>query len=306
MTLEGIDHTVASPFWEFMNSAGAVWDGEVFRDGALFLNPFYATGYPITEPYWAAVEVAGIRVDVLIQCFERRCLTYTPGNPEGWKVEAGNVGQHYFAWRYANWPGDPPAAGADVFSSDLSEFASFSNPGGDGGWNGSSYEITAAGGAAAGSELFVHTTVDDYAPTAGDEIVSLSVRIAAGGPEAFACVTTRYTSDGQGSRRYALCVDGYDTVSAVWETFTASGAVLDYQPLLEFTASAGLASSSEWNLLEIASVGDEFWFLINGDLVGTARHAGDASGLVGFYLVNDGDAPAVAEFRDLSVRATVD
>ena len=42
---------------------------------------------------------------MLIQCFERRCLTYTPGNPDGWQVEAGNVGQHYFHWRYGDWLG---------------------------------------------------------------------------------------------------------------------------------------------------------------------------------------------------------
>src|SRR5690606_18565814 len=30
----------------------------------------------------------------------RRCLTYTPDNPPGWQVEAGNVGQHYYEWRY--------------------------------------------------------------------------------------------------------------------------------------------------------------------------------------------------------------
>ena len=65
-----------------------------------FLNPFYATGYPITEAYWATVKVAGVAQDVLVQCFERRCLTYTPGNAAGWEVEAGNVGQHYYAWRY--------------------------------------------------------------------------------------------------------------------------------------------------------------------------------------------------------------
>jgi hypothetical protein len=46
------------------------------------------------------VKVDGRYKDVLVQCFERRCLTYTPTNPDGWKVEAGNVGQHYYAWRY--------------------------------------------------------------------------------------------------------------------------------------------------------------------------------------------------------------
>ena len=42
-----------------------------------------------------------------MQCFERRCLTYTPDNPDGWQVEAGNVGQHYYAWRYGAAPVTP-------------------------------------------------------------------------------------------------------------------------------------------------------------------------------------------------------
>lgn len=27
-------------------------------------------------------------------------VTYTPANPDPWKVEMGNVGQHYVYWRY--------------------------------------------------------------------------------------------------------------------------------------------------------------------------------------------------------------
>jgi hypothetical protein len=37
---------------------------------------------------------------VFIQAFERRVLTYTPGNPPGFAVEFGNIGQHYYLWRY--------------------------------------------------------------------------------------------------------------------------------------------------------------------------------------------------------------
>ena len=48
--------------------------------------------------------VVGIERNVLIQCLERRCLTYTPGNPDGWKVEFGNVGQHDYFWRYGTRP----------------------------------------------------------------------------------------------------------------------------------------------------------------------------------------------------------
>jgi hypothetical protein len=98
------NHRVASVFWEFMNQ-----DGPIYRDGGymlwpLFESPFYATGYPITEAYWAEVKVGGTYRDVLMQCFERRCLTYTPGNSPGFEVEAGNIGLHYYVWRYGELP----------------------------------------------------------------------------------------------------------------------------------------------------------------------------------------------------------
>jgi hypothetical protein len=69
-------------------------------NGPLFSNPFYAAGYPLTEPYWTHVLVGGVSRLVLVQVFERRVLTYTPDNPDGWKVEAGNVGVQYEQWRY--------------------------------------------------------------------------------------------------------------------------------------------------------------------------------------------------------------
>lgn len=102
-------HAVASVFWEFMNSAGLVGDGAgATANGPLFASPFYATGFPVTEAYWATVRVAGASRQVLVQAFERRVLTYTPGNPPGFAVEAGNVGAHYYRWRYG--PRQPAAA----------------------------------------------------------------------------------------------------------------------------------------------------------------------------------------------------
>jgi len=80
------------------------------QTGRLFDPWFYATGYPITEAYWTQVKLKDIYSDVLIQCFERRCLTYTPSNDPGWRVEMGNVGQHYYQWRY----GVPLVASADA------------------------------------------------------------------------------------------------------------------------------------------------------------------------------------------------
>lgn len=98
--VEQTDKTVASVFWTFMNSSGVVSiDGQT-EDANLFENPFFGVGLPITGAYWMSVPLDGEWQDVLAQCFERRCLTYTPSNPDGWQVEAGNIGQHYYAWRY--------------------------------------------------------------------------------------------------------------------------------------------------------------------------------------------------------------
>ncbi|RIK46845.1 MAG: hypothetical protein DCC58_01840 [Chloroflexi bacterium] len=104
VTVPGIDHQVASVFWAYMNSAGIVWEDGAFASEPLFLNPFYATGLPITEAYWVEVSVGGTPHTVLLQCFERRCLTYTPENAPEWQVEMGNVGLHYWNWRHATPP----------------------------------------------------------------------------------------------------------------------------------------------------------------------------------------------------------
>lgn len=101
-------HNIAKPFWDFLNQSGQVLDsaGKTIT-GRLFDPVYYATGLPITEGYWAKVKVAGQVKDVLVQAFERRVLTYTPSNPNGYQVEMGNVGRHYYDWRY-NTPVTPP------------------------------------------------------------------------------------------------------------------------------------------------------------------------------------------------------
>ena len=59
-----------------------------------------AFGYPITDPYWIKATVAGKEMDVLVQLFERRALTYSPTNDPTWQVEFANIGLHYYRWRY--------------------------------------------------------------------------------------------------------------------------------------------------------------------------------------------------------------
>ncbi len=63
-----------------------------------------AIGLAIAEPFWTNVKVGGKATDVLVQAFERRVLTYTPGNPDPYKVEMGNIGQHYSRWLPADVP----------------------------------------------------------------------------------------------------------------------------------------------------------------------------------------------------------
>ena len=118
-------HTVASVFWDFFQQPG--WQAReiigarsigfpvarpiTFLQYTLHQVPrrfpwLWLVGWPITEPYWTRAIVAGQQQWVLVQCFERRCLTYTPANPPGWQVEMGNIGRHYFTWRYHEQPGN--------------------------------------------------------------------------------------------------------------------------------------------------------------------------------------------------------
>jgi len=101
------NHAVASVFGDYLNSTGLIGGSGRGSDGLntranarLFDPPYFVVGLPITEAYWITATVGGQPKTVLVQAFERRVLTYTPDNPEGFRVEMGNVGLHYLAWRY--------------------------------------------------------------------------------------------------------------------------------------------------------------------------------------------------------------
>jgi uncharacterized protein YkwD len=81
-----LGHNIPDVFLAYMNTLSGGW--------------LFVLGYPVSEPYWMRSKVAGTEQDVLAQLFERRVLTYTPSNPVDWRVEMGNIGRHYFAWRY--------------------------------------------------------------------------------------------------------------------------------------------------------------------------------------------------------------
>jgi hypothetical protein len=104
-----LGHNMPSVFLDFVNQRGTVYvDGEFRPDQPVFEPWTSVMGLPITEPYWTRTLVGGQLRILLVQLFERRALTYTPTNPDGFKVEMGNVGQHYFTWR--TQPPPPPPA----------------------------------------------------------------------------------------------------------------------------------------------------------------------------------------------------
>ncbi len=66
-------------------------------------------GYALAEPFFATVKIGGAQRQVMVQVFERRVLTYTATNPPAFQVEMGNVGSHYYQWRYGPSGAAPPA-----------------------------------------------------------------------------------------------------------------------------------------------------------------------------------------------------
>lgn len=101
-------HNIPQVFWDFMNRQGPVSEQGTVRNQPV-VDWLFAMGLPITDPYWVRARIGDAEKDVFVQLFERRVLTYVPDNPAGFQVEMGNVGQHYFQWRYPNL-GQPWAA----------------------------------------------------------------------------------------------------------------------------------------------------------------------------------------------------
>jgi hypothetical protein len=94
-------HNIPDVFWQYLINKGMVFDGKNFVQADV-MDWVYVMGLPLTEAYWTKAIVGGVERDVMVQIFERRVLTFTPANPTNWQVEMGNVGQHYYLWRYSN------------------------------------------------------------------------------------------------------------------------------------------------------------------------------------------------------------
>ncbi len=93
------NHGVAQAFVDFMNQRGLVYENGDDVESQVY-DPLFVFGLPVTGAYWVKVKVGGVVRPILFQVFERRVLTYNPANQPAFRVEMGNVGQHYHQWRY--------------------------------------------------------------------------------------------------------------------------------------------------------------------------------------------------------------
>lgn len=87
-------------FWDFLSQSGVGYHNGRFVQATPLFDWLYIAGYPIADAFWVRVPIAGVPRDVMVQPFERRVLTYNPANPPRFQVEMGNVGRHYYRWRY--------------------------------------------------------------------------------------------------------------------------------------------------------------------------------------------------------------
>jgi hypothetical protein len=73
-------------FWDFLRAIPGGW--------------LTTMGYPIGPAFATTVKVNSVDTPVFVQAFERRVLTYTATNQPSFRVEFGNIGRHYYSWRY--------------------------------------------------------------------------------------------------------------------------------------------------------------------------------------------------------------
>jgi multiple sugar transport system substrate-binding protein len=161
-------HNIPEVFWTFLNQSGPVRESGQTSTGPLIAPWFYASGRPISEAYWTRATIGGAAMDVLVQMYERRTLTFNPANPAAWQVEMGNIGQHYYDWRYKGAGAcSPPTSGEITFQvfGDPAELAVF--------------QAVVEGYKAVNPAVKVNL---NHIPAQGDHMNKLSAAFAAGNP----------------------------------------------------------------------------------------------------------------------------
>ena len=310
--VEETQHYVASVFWDFMTSSGTVWQNGQFVSDQLFDNPYFATGFPVTEAYWTTVRVGGVERTVLVQAFQRRVLTYTPGNPPGFLVEAGNVGSHYYDWRYnripqetpddpAPPPSDPlPGLGDIVAAFDLASGPEIDLPIGSGMPAGDAYQFSIP------PQGFLQIlTADNF----DDGFFAVESRVTQPSPVLAAnCIIYRATPVEDNplflESGYWFCLyhEGPDiTVAAIVYETSQEIILLGAAEFLE-----PFPQAADWHLMTVVAEGGKFWFIVDDTVLGSLDHdIGPGNGQIGILTLNfdeSEDGPnVVSEFRNLLV-----
>jgi hypothetical protein len=128
----------------------------------------------------------------------------------------------------------------------------------------------------------------------GDVVVSADLVMISGDPSSTGCVMTRIDQENQ-RYDYALCIDGNGNLEALFEQFDAEGNY-SAEPLIP-AGTYSVAPPTEWTTLSIIARGDQFWFLVNGELIERVRHTGPLAGSAGVAVTHYAAAPqAPAEF----------
>ena len=153
-----------------------------------------------------------------------------------------------------------------------------------------------------GNGAFISAYSTDHDPYT-DVAVSVDLRIISGDPTAQGCVLTRVDQVNQ-QFDYALCVDANGNVEALYEQFDAEGNY-SLEPLLP-GGIVRIDPPVEWTRLTIIARGDEFWFVVDGELIHTERHVGPTGGAAGVivnHFVETPATPAEFVFTNLVVQA---
>ena len=314
-------HFVASVFWDFMNSSGTVWQNGQFVNAPLFDNAFFATGFPVTEAYWARVRVGGNERTVLVQAFERRVLTYTPGNPEGFLVEAGNVGAHYYSWveqvtlpESSNGGGQPPpdnpppdnpppAIGDLIAEADLTNWPEVETTFGDTGMpTDDGYRVRNP------PTGFLQLLADG---SFGDAYYTVDTRAAqisdTGGAS---CLV--YRADPFDDNPLFLDVGYWFCIFYENQEVLAAAAI--YETTTDIIDLGGVEfleprpAASDWHQIGVVADGSEFWFVFDDVVLGSIVHdVGPGTGQVGLLSFNfddtEGGPNAVYDYRNLQIYA---
>jgi hypothetical protein len=234
-------------------------------------------------------------------------LTYTPSNDPAWRVELGNVGRHYYAWRYDRDAQIPGASGEFLWPPDLSTVppAGAHDASWEMGWDpvSQSYRIVND------ADLDRHEirTVSRYWSSPGGQLddYRISVEIQTLGPGE-AGIGVRVAGDGESIDSmvyFGVTSDGVRTVT--FEDNTSG------QTHYLIPPAAGLSnwntSVNAWNTLTLTIYDERVWVDVGGVVVGEAELPEDVQLTGGIALnvtaIGASEVPASYGFRNLIVES---